>query len=41
MEFVSLTRLADLGFSQAFVDLARGGWPGAGNYMGPKSAIGL
>ncbi|QKG18713.1 NUDIX domain-containing protein [Actinomadura verrucosospora] len=41
VEFVPLAKLEDLGFSGRFVELARTGWPGAGTYMGPKSAIGL
>ena len=39
--FIPLTQLPEKGFSQRFVDLARAGWPGAGSYMGPKTAIGL
>ncbi|MFI1226149.1 MULTISPECIES: NUDIX domain-containing protein [unclassified Streptomyces] len=41
VEFVPLDRLPELGFSELFVKLARDNWPGAGSYMGPKSAIGL
>jgi ADP-ribose pyrophosphatase YjhB (NUDIX family) len=41
VEFVKLTDLPSLGFSERFVDLARAGWPHAGSYMGPKSSIGL
>ncbi|WP_075896364.1 NUDIX domain-containing protein [Actinomadura sp. CNU-125] len=41
VEFVALAKLAELGFSDRFVELARDGWPGAGSYMGPKAAIGL
>ncbi|MET8623782.1 NUDIX hydrolase [Kitasatospora sp. NPDC004669] len=41
VEWVALDDLADLGFSERFVDLARSGWTGAGAYVGPKSAIGL
>ncbi len=41
VEFVKLSDLAGLGFSDTFVQLAQSGFPGAGSYMGPKSAIGL
>ncbi|MEU9403123.1 NUDIX hydrolase [Streptomyces sp. NPDC048242] len=41
VEFVPLDRLPELGFSQKFSKLCREGFPGAGSYMGPKSAIGL
>jgi len=41
VEFVKLSELAGLGFSDTFVRLARSGFPGAGSYMGAKSAIGL
>ncbi|QFG23652.1 NUDIX domain-containing protein [Actinomadura sp. WMMB 499] len=41
VEFVPLGKLPDLGFSDRFIELALQGWPGAGSYMGPKSAIGL
>ncbi|MFG3140941.1 NUDIX hydrolase [Streptomyces sp. NPDC048211] len=39
--FVKLDALTDLGFSDTFVKLCQNGFPGAGSYMGPKSAIGL
>lgn len=39
--FVKLDDLTDLGFSETFVKLCQDGFPGAGTYMGPKSAIGL
>ncbi|MFD7896942.1 NUDIX domain-containing protein [Streptomyces sp. NPDC059743] len=39
--FVELDDLSGLGFSETFVKLCRDGFPGAGSYMGPKSAIGL
>ncbi|MGW1225012.1 NUDIX domain-containing protein [Streptomyces sp. NPDC002530] len=41
VQWVPLTRLPDLGFSPRFATLCREGFPGAGSYMGPKSAIGL
>lgn len=41
VEFVALDDLPGLGFSEIFVKLCRDGFPGAGSYMGPKSAIGL
>ncbi|MGY3676749.1 NUDIX domain-containing protein [Streptomyces sp. TE33382] len=41
VEFVPLDRLPELGFSETFTKLCREGFPGAGSYMGPKSAIGL
>jgi ADP-ribose pyrophosphatase YjhB (NUDIX family) len=41
VEFVPLAKLPGLGFSDRFAALAMGGFPGAGSYMGPKSAIGL
>jgi ADP-ribose pyrophosphatase YjhB (NUDIX family) len=41
VEFVKLADLPSLGFSQRFADLAMAGFPGAGSYMGPKTAIGL
>lgn len=39
--FVPLGCLQDLGFSETFTKLCHEGFPGAGSYMGPKSAIGL
>jgi ADP-ribose pyrophosphatase YjhB (NUDIX family) len=41
VEFVPLPELSALGFSDRFTELAMAGFPGAGSYMGPKSAIGL
>ncbi|AVH55634.1 MULTISPECIES: NUDIX hydrolase [Streptomyces] len=41
VEFVPLDDLPSLGFTDLFVKLCRDGFPGAGSYMGPKSAIGL
>jgi len=41
VEFISLSALPALGFSDRFTELAIAGFPGAGSYMGPKSAIGL
>jgi ADP-ribose pyrophosphatase YjhB (NUDIX family) len=41
VEFVPLPKLPELGFSDRFTELAIAGFPGAGSYMGPKSAIGL
>jgi hypothetical protein len=40
-EFVPFSRLTSLGFSERFTELVTAGFPGAGSYMGPKSAIGL
>lgn len=39
--FVKLDELPSLGFSETFLRLCQEGFPGAGSYMGPKSAIGL
>jgi hypothetical protein len=41
VEFVPVAKLASLGFSERFAELVTAGFPGAGCYMGPKSAIGL
>jgi ADP-ribose pyrophosphatase YjhB (NUDIX family) len=41
VEFVKLAELPALGFSDRFTELAMAGFPGAGSYVGPKSAIGL
>jgi hypothetical protein len=41
VEFVPLSELPGLGFSERFTELAAAGFPGAGSYMGPKSVIGL
>jgi ADP-ribose pyrophosphatase YjhB (NUDIX family) len=41
VEFVKLSELPGLGFSETFIRLAESGFPGAGTYKGPKSAIGL
>jgi ADP-ribose pyrophosphatase YjhB (NUDIX family) len=41
VEFVKLTNLPVLGFSERFGELAMAGFPGAGSYMGPKASIGL
>jgi ADP-ribose pyrophosphatase YjhB (NUDIX family) len=41
VEFVKLSDLPSLGFSERFVELAQKGWPDAGSYMGPKANIGL
>lgn len=41
VEFVPFTKLASLGFSDRFTGLVTAGFPGAGSYLGPKSAIGL
>ena len=41
VEFVKLSELPALGFSERFTELAIAGFPGAGSYMGSKSAIGL
>jgi hypothetical protein len=40
VEFVSFCKLDSLGFSERFTELVMAGFPGAGSYMGPKSAIG-
>ena len=41
IEFVPVPKLPELGFSERFTELVTAGFPGAGSYMGPKSAIGL
>ncbi|MBT0768552.1 NUDIX hydrolase [Kineosporia sp. J2-2] len=41
VQFVPVADLASYGFSERFRELAEAGWPQAGSYMGPKSAIGL
>jgi ADP-ribose pyrophosphatase YjhB (NUDIX family) len=41
VEFVKLTDLPALGFTEQFGELAMAGFPGAGSYMGPKASIGL
>ena len=41
MEFVPVPKLPELGFSERFTELVTAGFPGAGSYIGPKSAIGL
>jgi ADP-ribose pyrophosphatase YjhB (NUDIX family) len=41
VEFVPVPKLRGLGFSDRFTELVTAGFPGAGSYMGPKSAIGL
>ncbi|MEU5148657.1 NUDIX hydrolase [Streptomyces yangpuensis] len=41
VDFVKLTDLPDLGFSEKFMTLCQDGFPDAGTYMGPKAAIGL
>lgn len=41
VEFVKIADLLQQGFSEKFVRLVEDGFPGAGSYMGPKSAIGL
>lgn len=41
VEFVPVSKLTSLGFSDRFAELVTAGFPGAGSYMGPKSAIGL
>lgn len=41
VEFVPVAKLASLGFSDLFAKLVMAGFPGAGSYMGPKSAVGL
>jgi hypothetical protein len=39
--FVPASKLTALWFNDRFAELATAGFPGAGAYMGPKSAIGL
>ena len=39
--FVPVAKLPELGFSDRFAELVTAGFPGAGSYRGPKSAIGL
>jgi hypothetical protein len=41
VSFVDVAKLPELGFSDTWVRLCHEGFPGAGNYMGPKSAVGL
>lgn len=41
MKFVPINKLQGKGFSAKFQTLAEQDFPGAGSYMGPKSAIGL
>jgi hypothetical protein len=41
VEFVPVPKLTSLGFSGRFAEPVTAGFPGAGSYMGPKSAIGL
>jgi ADP-ribose pyrophosphatase YjhB (NUDIX family) len=41
VEFVKLTDLPSLGFSDQFGQLVMAGFPGVGSYMGAKSNIGL
>ena len=41
VEFVPVSKLPSLGFSERFAELVMAGFPGVGSYMGPKSAIGL
>lgn len=41
VEFVPVPKLPSLGFSDRFTELVTAGFPGAGSYMGPKSAVGL
>ncbi|MFJ8980162.1 NUDIX domain-containing protein [Streptomyces sp. NPDC102282] len=41
VKFVALDELPALGFGDLFVKLCKSGFPNAGSYMGPKSAIGL
>lgn len=41
VEFVKITELPSLGFTDRFVGLVQAGFPRAGSYMGPKSSIGL
>jgi hypothetical protein len=41
VEFVKLSELPARGFSDRFTELAIARFPGAGSYLGSKSAIGL
>lgn len=41
VRFVPIEKLTELGFSEKFQQLVEQGFPNAGSYMGPKSAIGL
>jgi ADP-ribose pyrophosphatase YjhB (NUDIX family) len=41
VDFVPFSKLPSLGFSDRFTELVTTGFPGAGSYVGPKSAIGL
>ncbi|GAB3209269.1 NUDIX domain-containing protein [Marinactinospora thermotolerans] len=41
VEFVPFHELGERGFGERFVELVAEGFPGAGRYAGPKSALGL
>ena len=41
VRFVPVETLPEYGFSKKFTALVQASFPGAGGYMGPKSAIGL
>lgn len=41
MNYVQIEKLSKIGFSHTFQEVIKKGFPDAGNYMGPKSAIGL
>jgi ADP-ribose pyrophosphatase YjhB (NUDIX family) len=41
VDFVPVAKLPELGFSERFAELVTAGFPGAGSYVGLKSAIGL
>lgn len=41
VEFVPILNLTKIGFSKKFQDIVLSNFPNSGNYMGPKSSIGL
>lgn len=41
VKFVNVTELTDYGFTDLFQEIVEASFPNAGNYMGPKSSIGL
>ncbi len=41
VRFVAIEQLGAHGFSQKFMDLVNGGFPGAGGYVGDKDNLGL
>jgi len=41
VKMIDVNKLTEYGFSKLFQDIVKKGFPNTGNYMGPKSAIGL